>query len=35
MEKEGVAINWFPPGNYSEIKNFVKEQLTDAENYSK
>jgi tRNA dimethylallyltransferase len=35
MEKEGVAINWFPPGNYSEIKNFVKEQFTDAENSSK
>ena len=35
MEKEGVAINWFPPGNYSEIKNFVKEQSTNAENHSK
>jgi len=35
MEKEGVTINWFPPGNYSEIKNFVKEKLGDAKNYSK
>ena len=35
MEKEGVAINWFPPRNYSEIKNFVKEQSTDAEYHSK
>lgn len=30
MEKEGVVINWFPPGSYPEIKDFVNSQLSDA-----
>lgn len=30
MEREGVKINWFSPDNYSTIKNFVYNQLSDA-----
>lgn len=30
MEKEGVVINWFPPGSYTDIKNFVREQFSNA-----
>jgi hypothetical protein len=31
MEREGLEINWFPPDDYSKIKNFVNSQLSDAE----
>jgi len=35
MEREGVVINWFSPGSYTEIKNFVKKHSNNEEKYSK
>lgn len=35
MEREGVRINWFSPDSYSEIRNFVNDQLSNAESLSK
>jgi len=32
MEREGVQINWFPLDSYSQIKSFVKNQLTNDPN---
>jgi len=32
MEREGVQINWFPSDSYSQIKSFVKNQLTNDPN---
>lgn len=34
MEKENVKINWFPPGNYHAIKNFVNSLLINAKSIS-
>ncbi len=30
MERESVEINWFPPDNYAQIKDFVNNQLRNA-----
>jgi tRNA dimethylallyltransferase len=35
MEKEGVVINWFPPDSYPEIRDFVNNQLRNAESISR
>ncbi|MCW9065748.1 MAG: tRNA (adenosine(37)-N6)-dimethylallyltransferase MiaA [Ignavibacteriaceae bacterium] len=35
MEREGVVINWFPPDSYPEIRDFVNNQLRNAESLSR